>query len=238
MRTPPPVLPDRDEVSAPERSWLQRQGADVGLSLQLLGYLILIFFAALAVGFLVAKVRGVSGASALALALVVATGLTAGVGGFILRLSSAAGAGALAVVMPSGRNDPYEEQYSYQEAMAVRGNVAGAIESYEAIIAERTDVALPRVRAAELYARNARDPKRAAELFRSVRDMAGASRSDVLYASNRLVDLYLGPLDDEGRAQVELRRLVECFPGTPAASRAREALAMIKARRATEMPER
>jgi hypothetical protein len=183
----------------------------------------------LAVGFLAAKVRGVSGPSAFAFALVVATVLTAAAGYFILRLSNAAGAGALALVMPSGKSTAYDEQFSFQEAMVARGDVAGALESYEAIIAERRDVALPRVRAAELYARDARDPKRAAELFRSVRDLAGASRSDVLYASNRLVDLYLGPLDDAGRAQVELRRVVECFPGTSAATRAREALARIKA---------
>ncbi len=35
-----------------------------------------------------------------------------------------------------------------------------------------------------------------------------------LYATQRLADLYLGALGDDGRAMVELRRLVERFPGT------------------------
>lgn len=48
-----------------------------------------------------------------------------------------------------------------------------------------------------------------------------------LNASNRLVDLSLLGRD-EGRALVELRRLVECYPGTDTAIRAREALGRLK----------
>jgi hypothetical protein len=237
MRPPPPVLPSCSDASGPEQSWLQRQGADAGLSLHLTGWLVLLFVAALGVGFLAAKIHGLSGASAFALALVVATVLTGGAGFFIRRLSTAAGAGALALVMPSGESDPYAEQFSFQESMAARGDVAGALESYEAIIAERPTAVLPRVRAAELRAKNDRDPTRAVELFRSVRDLPTASRSDVLYASNRLVDLYLGPIGDLGRAQVELRRIIERFPGTPAATRSREALAAIKAQIIESLPD-
>ena len=43
-----------------------------------------------------------------------------------------------------------------------------------------------------------------------------------------LVDLHLGPLEDEGRALVELRRLIDGFPGTREAEMAREALAKLK----------
>jgi hypothetical protein len=50
----------------------------------------------------------------------------------------------------------------------------------------------------------------------------------VLYASQRLIDLYRGPLADEGRALVELRRLAETFPNSPAAAHAREAIRRIK----------
>ncbi|HEV7990414.1 MAG TPA: hypothetical protein VGP25_01225 [Gemmatimonadaceae bacterium] len=116
MRTAPPVLPDRDDAFESEQSWLQRQGADVGLTLHTLGYLVLIFAAAMAVGFLAAKVRGMSGSSALACAFTVATVLTAGAGFFILEVSGAAGDGALAVVMPSGAGAPFEEQFSYRRS--------------------------------------------------------------------------------------------------------------------------
>ena len=64
------------------------------------------------------------------------------------------------------------------------------------------------------------------------REIPGASRELVRYAQTKIVDLYLGPLKDEGRALVELRRLIEGFPGTHEAEQARAALARIKTERA------
>ena len=48
-----------------------------------------------------------------------------------------------------------------------------------------------------------------------------------------LIDLYLGPLADEGAALRELRRLVDTFPDSPAAAGARQAIAAIKRDRHT-----
>ena len=42
------------------------------------------------------------------------------------------------------------------------------------------------------------------------------------------IHLHLGPLEDEGRALVEMRRLIDRFPGTVEADQARAALARIK----------
>ena len=67
-----------------------------------------------------------------------------------LASSNAAGAVARAYTMPSGTSTPYGEQFSYQDALAARGDVAGALESFEAVIAERPGVAAPRLKAAEL----------------------------------------------------------------------------------------
>lgn len=50
-----------------------------------------------------------------------------------------------------------------------------------------------------------------------------------VYVTNRLVDLLAGPLGDAGRACVELRKLIERYPGSANAQRAREALARLKA---------
>ena len=230
MRTPPPVLPPRDERAELRRSWLQRQGADAGNMLQFVGYLLLIFAATLVIGFPLARLRGIEGAMAIVFAFVFAAVLTAAAGIFILRLSGAAGATARAITFPTGASVPYEEQFSYQDSLVARGDVAGALESYEVIITERPDLPLPRLRAAELHTRVGRDLARAAELFRSVRDMPAATQRDSLYASNRLIDLYDGPLADPGRALVELRRIVERYPGTQAATRARDALARLKSR--------
>ena len=224
MRTPPPVLPARREDSGERSSWLQRQGADTGIALRIIGWLGPIFMMGLMLGYVVAKLRGLSGYPAGGIAILVAAVLTGGAAIFILKSASAAGAAALAIVLPSGKSNPYEEQFSYQESLAARGDVAGASASYEALIAERPEAPLPRLRAAELHARRGGDAARAAELFRSVRDLPSASRREALYASNRLVDLYDGRLGDPGRALVELRRIIERFPGSPEAIRARDAL--------------
>jgi hypothetical protein len=42
------------------------------------------------------------------------------------------------------------------------------------------------------------------------------------------VDLYLGPLNDRGRALVELRRLVETYPDRREAQFARDAISRLK----------
>lgn len=67
---------------------------------------------------------------------------------------------------------------------------------------------------AEFNATAAGDPRRAEELFLRIRRAPQATANDELYASHRLIDLYLGPLADPGRVNVELRRMAERFPGT------------------------
>jgi hypothetical protein len=224
------VLPSDGDAHEAPQSWLARSGA-VGWRLARVGGgLAIVFPVAFGATLGVSVLRGVGTWIAVPIALVVATVLTAAAGRFILGFGDGMAAVAAKAVMPSGRSTPYEEQYSYQESLAARGDVAGALESYEAVIAERADAVLPRIRAAELYAKANRDPRRAAELFRAVRDHPHASTRDALYAANRLVDLYDGPLGEPGRALVELRRLADRFPGTPAADRARQAIRTIKAR--------
>ena len=149
-------------------------------------------------------------------------------------LAGGASAVARAVTFPTGASTPYDEQFSYQESLAARGDISGALESYEALISERPTAIFPRTRAAEHYARDGRDPARAAELFRQVRALPNASSSDVRYASSRLVDLYDGPLADPGRALVELRRIIELYPDSPLARHARTALPRLKQRLGAE----
>jgi tetratricopeptide (TPR) repeat protein len=132
-------------------------------------------------------------------------------------------------LMVDGSSTPYVEQYSQQQALVMQGKVEEALRSFEAIIAAAPDNVDARIKAAELYSRDLRDPARAAELFRQVQRIPGVAPGSDLYVSNRLVDLLVGPLADPGRAMVELRRLIERHPGTTAASHAREALARLKA---------
>ena len=130
-------------------------------------------------------------------------------------------------VAPSGSTTPYQHAFSYQQSLAIRGDVEGALESFEAVLWESPHDVEAHVQAAELYAEHG-DHERAIELFRAIREIPGVSAARDVYASNRLVDLYLGPASNDGRALVELRRLIERHPGTDTAARARAALGSLK----------
>jgi hypothetical protein len=162
--------------------------------------------------------------------------LAAGVGALAwlmaIKLVDAAGAGLSRFIAPSGASTPAVPDYSYQDALVMRGDVAGALQSFESIIGATPSIVDARIRAADLYAGHGGDPQRAADLFREVQRMPNVSPTDELYASNRLVDLYSGPLRQPGRAIVELRRIEQRFPRSPAAAHAPRAIAALKARAA------
>ncbi|CAN5919853.1 hypothetical protein BH11GEM1_BH11GEM1_28340 [soil metagenome] len=231
MRTPPPVLPPATDSAAKYKSsWFDAAGADFPLRTKAAGYGVLvagIVFGALAILSLLGGVPSFGALAAFALIGLVMGVFTAFMGA---KLGDGAGAVAQAFIQPSGNSTPYEQTFSYQEAMIMRGDVAGALESYEAIIAEQPTLVAPRLRAAEHYAKGNRNPRRAAELFRQVRELPGAPLRDAVYACSRLVDLYDGPLDEPGRAVVELRRIIELYPGSEMANRAQSALPELKAR--------
>jgi Uncharacterized protein conserved in bacteria len=111
-----------------------------------------------------------------------------------------------------------------------QGRLDEALASFESVIRDNPERVDARIRAAELYSREAGNPQRAAELFREAQRISTITSGQDVHVSHRLVDLLIGPLNDPGRALVELRRLIERYPGTPAALRAREALATLKAR--------
>lgn len=238
MRTPPPVLPPGESPGGYRPTLFDRHGPDAGLRLKAAGYASLAFALLSVMWYVLAVQRlGLHGFPALLFTLVAASLSALFV--FRMGLASAVAAGgvARAVTMPSGASTPYEDQFSFQESLAARGDVAGALESYEAVISERPGAVSPRLKAAELYARRGKDPRRAAALLREVRDLPGATPRESLYAASRLVDLYDGPLAEPGRALVELRRLVERYPNTDVAAGARVAIARIKAQRAAEAAE-
>lgn len=162
-----------------------------------------------------------------------ATGVVAGVAVHrgALMISQGAGRAMGAFVQPSGLSTPYEMTFSAHEALAIRGDIAAAIEAYDATMASQPDNVRARRQAAELHVQ-AGNAQRAASLFMEMRRLPASTAADELYATQRLVDLFLGALGDSGRAMVELRRLVERFPGTREAEGARTAIARLKAERA------
>ena len=147
--------------------------------------------------------------------------------GMAFLLGKAAGDGWHHVAM-SGASTPYEEQFSYQQSLVMQGKVEEALASFEDMIAATPDAVEPRIRAAELYGQNREGARRAAELLRQVQRIPSIPPGRDIYATNRLVDLLIGPLREPGRAVVELRKLIDRYPTSTAAAHARDALARIK----------
>ena len=148
---------------------------------------------------------------------------------FILSLSRAAGEGFGAFIQPKG---DYQRDYSREDSLVARGDVAGALDSFAAIAEAEPDNVEVRLRAAELHRKNS-SFEEAAALYREVQSRAQRSRDDV-HASLRLIDLYLIWPGNEGRSMRELRRLIDKYPGTEIGKRSRTALASLKRERFPE----
>ena len=230
MRTPPPVLPpDADDAPHYTAGWFERAGPDATLRFKAAGYGLLVTGIIIATALLLlgGALPSFGALIVLLIVAVLAGAFTAFIGA---RLGDGAGAVAQAFIQPSGNSTPYEQTFSLQEAMIMRGDIDGALDSFEAIISEQPGLIAPRLRAAEHYARGNRNPARAAELFREIRDTPGVPVRDAVYSCSRLVDLYDGPLAEPGRAVVELRRIIEQYPGSAMAKHARTALPALKQR--------
>ena len=147
---------------------------------------------------------------------------------FVTRTSHGAGNLLGAFLQPSGAGS-YERQYSREDALVMRGDVEGALASYEEIILEAPSDPKPRLRAAELYAK-AGMRERAETLYRSVQRLPGKNPNADIVVSNRLVDLYLAWPGHEVNGLRELRRIIDTYPESDAAKHARAGLVNLKRR--------
>lgn len=129
-------------------------------------------------------------------------------------------------IQPSGAGS-YERQYSREDALVMRGDVKGALASYEQIIAEAPNDPQPRMRAADLCAKSGLR-ERAETLYRAVQRLPRVAPRDDIYVSNRLVDLYLAWPGHEKSGLRELRRLIDTYPESEAGARARAGLLNLK----------
>jgi hypothetical protein len=144
---------------------------------------------------------------------------------FVTRISHGVGRAFGAFIQPSGTS--YDRQYSHEDTLVMRGDAEGALASYERIILEAPNDAQPRIRAADLYAKSGLR-ERAELLYRAVQRLPNVASRDDIYASNRLVDLYLAWPGHETNGLRELRRLVDTYPETDVADRARAGLVNLK----------
>jgi hypothetical protein len=135
------------------------------------------------------------------------------------------------IYAPSGDTNRYTPTFSHIEALEIRGDLAGAERAWDDACRENPDNALVLVKSADFQFRVKKDPAAALDRFRRVRAMKGASSELIRYASQKVIDIHLGPLADEGRALVELRRMVELYPDSREAADARGVIAKLKAAR-------
>jgi hypothetical protein len=216
--------------SSYKRTFLDRHGPVGALRLVAGGHAIFVFGLSLPM-FLVLGVKklGLGGWHLLLFTLgaAVTLGILAAVFGLWLGDSAAVGA---TKIYAGGDSTPYEDQFSEEQALVMQEKFGAALDSFEHRIA--TNPAEPRVRiaAADLYAAHGNNSVRAAELYREVQRLPNVASGHDVYVSNKLADLYLGPLQDPGRALVEFRRLAARYPGTAVAKNATLAIANLKPR--------
>lgn len=122
----------------------------------------------------------------------------------------------------------YAHGHSNIDTLEIRGDFKGAAAAWEAVSVAEPGNPWPLVRAGELYARELGDPATAIERFRLARSLPDAKPELRRYASQKIIDLLLGPLGDRGRAMVELRMLIDQYPESREAAGARDALRSLK----------
>ncbi len=134
------------------------------------------------------------------------------VGGGALGLAHISAVGASRILLPRGQSMSRPDDFSLQKALLARGDLPAALRSIEDMLLRRPSDPHVCLFAADVFAGAASSPRRAASLFHVSRTLDATSAAQDLYATNRLIDLYVGPLADPGAASAELARLIERHP--------------------------
>ena len=175
------------------------------------------------VGMTLATFGGFSGTQRLLLAPVIMA-VVLGAGLVIVKgIQWLAGRVFTAFVAPGGRARG-ASGHSRAQALAASGRIDEAAAEFDALRGSDSESMATLQAEAELHSRPGGDPKRAEDSLLRMRRDKRVTPAVELYASHRLIDLYMGALNDQGRAVVELRRMADRFPGTPDGKGARDAL--------------
>lgn len=185
--------------------------------------------AALIGGLVMSFTAGSVGGWVVPLGILAFVGALAGSAALTMAIAEGSARGATAFILPGGGGTPSIKDYSYEKSLLARGRVDEAIAALNTHLAARPDDPALCLLLADTYARHGVDPARAAELFARVRRAPGADASADYRATTRLIDLYLGPLDDPARAEAELEWLRTRHAGTEGARHAETALKNLRA---------
>ena len=123
---------------------------------------------------------------------------------------------------------PTPRSYWRAQALSVRGSHREALEALEAEVLDDPGDPGPCLRAAALCIEELDDPEAAVDWYKRARKAERITAETDAYVSIRLVDLHEA-LGENGRAMVELRRLLERHPDSQYARSARARLRALKA---------
>lgn len=209
-------------------TFFDRHGPEGALRLHALKYAFVVFSLSLLMfATLGSEKLGLSGWRLMLFTLGGAFTLAAAAAYVGLLLGEGAGSVAAQVYM-GGKNTPYEEGFSQEQALVMQRDYAGALALFEQRIIATPNEPRVRIAAADLYGTHGDNPKRAAELYREVQRIRDIQPGLDIYVTNKLADLYLGKLKEPGRALVEFRKLAHRYPGSTAAGHALAAIANLK----------
>lgn len=211
-------------------TFFDRHGPDGEVRLKAFGYGFMVWGLIIGASWLAGTIAGINMFKPvpLAVTLVAATtlGFLVATGG--IRITDVAADAAKYFTAGSNSSTPYEDQFSEEQALVMRREYGQAADLFEHRLAMNPNDPRVLMAAADLYATHCENPKRAAELYRQVQKLPEVGTGQDVYVSNKLADLYLGPLKEPRRALVEFRRLMERYPGSVAASHAKLALENLK----------
>jgi tetratricopeptide (TPR) repeat protein len=153
---------------------------------------------------------------------------------FALMVADSAAGAFQHINNPSGDTTPYKRDHSYAQSLAVRGRYEEAIAAYQRDVLEDPRDPAPYLEIARLYRDQLDRPADAVTWFRRARSDAIASPGHEMMATQEIVELFVHKLREPRKAIPELARLVERFPGAPAAEAARRELAELREQVAQE----
>ena len=134
------------------------------------------------------------------------------------------------VLDPRGDSTPSVNQHSNIAAMAARGEYAAAAQAYQAAIAADPEDVVACEHLALLARRDLKDYELAVSAYREAERRERAPRRRLGYALH-VAAILRDDVKDDGRAMVELRRILDTYPDAPNASALRADLEQLRASR-------
>ena len=128
------------------------------------------------------------------------------------------------IYAPSGNSTPAKREYSRPQALVAHGHYEEAIQAYQVCCADYPKDPEPYLCIARLYRNELQRFDDAVTWFKKARAEAAMTEALELLVTQEIVEVYTHKLSTPRRAMPELARLAERFPGTEAATWAKQRL--------------